>query len=324
VAKRELFRTEYDLAPELVVDFVQQAMTALPSITWHRVAEGGDRVDFNTSFTLTSWGEKMSARVEPIDAGGSALVVRGEPLVPLLSNPWGEGAHASTIRTQLLATIAGLVATAETNPLLMLQADHRRVEALFVRIAALAGEDRAGPVQELVDALRVHMELEETYVYPLVRRSVDGPLASEAEVDHELARAGLDQLLERSPDEPGFDGALAMVVAGVEHHVVEEETEVFPALARELGADGLSDLAQQLTTARAGLLAERSDTGRTRPTRRRPTRPDRKPAPRRTQRSRRAEGPNGTTRAALVGRAKEAGVHGYSHMTKAELAAALG
>ena len=98
------------------------------------------------------------------------------------------------------------------------------------------------------------MELEETLVYPLIQREVDKDLAEEAEVEHQLARDGLDQLEELSPDEPGFDGALAMVVAGIEHHVLEEETEAFPGLATSLGAERLAELARQLTSARAELL----------------------------------------------------------------------
>jgi len=325
VAKNEFFRVGYDLSTEMVVDFLQQAMTVMPSVTWHELAEGSDRVDFKTSFTLTSWGEKMSAKVEPTDEGGSVLTVSGEPRMGLLSNPWGEEAHAATIQSQLVAAMAGLVTTAETNPILMLQADHRRVETLFVRIAASDEDERAPLVRELVGALRLHMELEETHVYPLVQRSVDERMAAEAEVEHELARDGLAQLEELSPDEPGFDGALTMVVAGIEHHVAEEETELFPALALELGPDGLADLAQQLTKARAKLLADRSDAERSHDKRSRPARPKRQTAPTRTQRSRPRRGvsPTESTRAELVDRAKKAGVGGYSHMTKAELAKAL-
>jgi hypothetical protein len=138
----------------------------------------------------------------------------------------------------------------------------------------------------MLDALRLHMELEETHVDPLVHRSADERLAAEAEAEYELARDGVAQLEELSPDEPGFHGALTMVVVGIEHHVAEEEAEVFPALALELGSDKLADLAERLTAAGATLLAERSDRAGGHDKRSRPARPKRHTAPSRTPRSR--------------------------------------
>jgi hypothetical protein len=117
-----------------------------------------------------------------------------------------------------------------------------------------------------------------------------------------------------------------MVVAGIEHHVAEEETEAFPALAAELGPDGLAELAQRLTEARADLLAELAEAERPAKAQHRPARPRRRSAPERTARSRtrrRKVDPGDATRAELVERAKRAGIAGYSHMTKAELAKAL-
>ena len=38
-------------------------------------------------------------------------------------------------------------------------------------------------------------------------------------------------------DEPGFGAVVAMVTAGIKHHVKEEETEVFPKLKENLERD---------------------------------------------------------------------------------------
>ena len=238
----------------MLLDFVQQALAGMATVTSSRLADSGDRIEFRTSFTLTSWGDKMVAAVEPRAGDRSAVVVRGEPRVGILSTPWGEELHAATIEGQLDAALTPLIEVARTNPIVLLQADHRRVEALFARIATTEGAKRAELVKQVLKALRTHMELEETLVYPLIQREVDKDMAEEAEVEHQLARDGLDQLEELSPDEPGFDGALAMVVAGIEHHVLEEETEAFPGLATNLSAERLAELARQLTSARAELL----------------------------------------------------------------------
>jgi hypothetical protein len=285
---------------------------------------------------LTSWGENMVAAVEDDGNDWCVLTVSGEPRVGALSTPWGEELHASTIESQLFAALEPSIEMARTNPIVMLQADHRRVEALFARIGLTKGDQRAELVRQLLVALRVHMELEETNVYPLLRNEVDADLAEEAEVEHQLARDGLAQLEELAPDEPGFDAALTMVMAGIEHHVLEEEGEAFPRLVAQLGADRLAELARLLVARRADLVEREMNPPRGRSSARkqdkaapkdsRPPRPrrqtDRARGPRNKPKAARLN-PDDTTRADLVQRAKKAGVSGYSHMSKADLAKAI-
>ena len=256
--------------------------------------------------------------------------------VGIMSTPWGEEMHAATIESQLFSAIDPLLLTAQSNPVMMLQADHRRVEALFARIQATDGGERAELVQQLLLALRVHMELEESHVYPLLGDEVDADLAEEAEVEHQLARDGLAQLEELTPEEPGFDGALVMVMAGIEHHVMEEESEAFPRLVSQLGAARLGELAQQLTSVRAQLLEqelnpqnkpqEKEQQNKARTRQPRPPRPKQKSDRTRTPRSKRKPqkiNPDDTTKADLLQQAKRAGVSGYSHMSKSDLATAI-
>ena len=335
VMTERLFSRGYDVAPEMLMDFLLQAMSALPTVTSYELADGGDQVAFKTSFTWTSWGENMVATVESDGSGASVLTVRGEPRVGALSTPWGEEIHAATIEGQLFAALAPSIEMANTNPIMMLQADHRRVEALFVRIAAASEDVRAALVQELLSALRVHMELEEGYVYPLISAEVDVDLAEEAEVEHQLARDGLAQLEELAPDEPGFDAALTMVVAGIEHHVQEEEGEAFPRLVSQLGPERLADLARELNERRAELLGREQGSGDGKRTRKRPqaeNKDSRPPRPKRQTNRTRSPGrkpkatrinPDETTKADLIERAKKAGVSGYSHMSKSDLVEAI-
>jgi hemerythrin-like domain-containing protein len=321
----------------MLLDFLQQAMAGLPTVTSYKLADSGDRIAFTTSLTLTSWGENMMAAVEDDGNDWCVLTVSGEPRVGVLSTPWGEEIHAATIESQLFAALEPSIEMARTNPIVMLQADHRRAEALFVRIGAASDGQRAELVRQLVAALRVHMELEETQVYPLLRDEVDADLAEEAEVEHQLARDGLAQLEELTPDEPGFDAALTMVMAGIEHHVLEEESEAFPRLVSQLGPERLAELAAQLISRRADLaqteLNRRSGATKSAPKRANAGTKESRP-PRAKRASDRARGPrhkpkaarlnpDETTKADLLERAKKAGVSGYSHMSKAELVKAI-
>jgi hemerythrin-like domain-containing protein len=115
-----------------------------------------------------------------------------------------------------------------------LEAQHREAERL---IADLENATDAAQQQPLVDqlttALQKHMEIEEQQVYPELAR-LDGEIAEEAEVEHGLARGGLSEMASMV-GQPGFGAAVAMVKAGISHHVDEEENEAFPKLRKSLG-----------------------------------------------------------------------------------------
>ncbi len=125
----------------------------------------------------------------------------------------------------------------------ILEADHRQAEDLFDKIEAAEGKARQPFIDELVTALRAHMELEENVVYPAMEPVTGNETVQEGETEHELARKGLEDMVGLAPDEPGFGAALEAVKAGISHHVEEEETEVFPKLRN----DGESVLEQMAT-----------------------------------------------------------------------------
>ena len=115
-----------------------------------------------------------------------------------------------------------------------LEMEHRQVEELFSRLEKAETESEQRPlVDELVAALTQHMQIEESDVYPEVAK-IDGEMEEEAETEHRLGREGLTKLQELI-GQPGFGAAVAMLQAGISHHVEEEEGEVFPKLREELG-----------------------------------------------------------------------------------------
>ena len=116
-----------------------------------------------------------------------------------------------------------------------LEQQHRMAEELLSKLENADGEAEQAPlVDQLVTALLEHMQTEETQVYPALR-DIDPLMGEEAEVEHGLARKGLEQL-QGLVGRPGFGAAVAMVQAGIEHHVEEEENEVFPKLRRSAEA----------------------------------------------------------------------------------------
>ncbi len=167
--------------------------------------------------------------------------------------------------------------------------EHRTAESLLSQLEdSEPGEERDRLIGELDDALRTHMAVEERFVYPIVRDTLGDDDADEADNEHQLARDGLQQLQELS-DEGGFGAAVEMLKAGIQHHVEEEEGEMFPQL-RDRAAERLAELDPEQLEAqvRGG-----------------------------------GSGDGGPTKAELYERAKDADVEGRSTMSKDELAEAL-
>jgi hemerythrin superfamily protein len=124
------------------------------------------------------------------------------------------------------------------DPTKLLEADHRQVEDLFERIDQASGEQRLPLIRELESALTAHMQLEEAVVYPAIKPIVGEEEITEGDTEHELARKSLAEMVKLAPDQPGFGAALEATKAGIQHHVEEEEGEVFP----KVRSDGQSVL----------------------------------------------------------------------------------
>ncbi len=125
------------------------------------------------------------------------------------------------------------------DPIAILKRDHREAAAMLKTLAdSKPNATRRKTTEKLVAALRQHMEIEEKLVYPLVAEKIGHDEEHEAETEHNLARDGLEKMTELV-DEGGFGAAVAMVTAGIKHHVKEEETELFPKLKAKLERDQL-------------------------------------------------------------------------------------
>jgi hemerythrin-like domain-containing protein len=136
------------------------------------------------------------------------------------------------------------------DPIVLLKKDHREAEAMLKSLAASSpGARRKSTLDKLDSALRLHMTIEEREIYPLVAKLVGEEDAKEADIEHGLARDGLDKL-QQLVDEPGFGAAVAMLTAGIKHHVKEEEHEMFPDLKKKLDRPDLLALGDEVQAAK--------------------------------------------------------------------------
>jgi hemerythrin-like domain-containing protein len=137
------------------------------------------------------------------------------------------------------------------DPFVILKQDHRKAEAMLKQLSSSKnpGPRRASTVAKLTAALELHMDVEERLLYPLVAEELGSEPAKEANIEHTLAREGLANLDEYE-SQPGFGATVAMLTAGIKHHVQEEEREMFPKLKHKLDRAQLDELAAQITAAK--------------------------------------------------------------------------
>ena len=114
----------------------------------------------------------------------------------------------------------------------MLKDDHAKVKKAFKEFEKMDREDTES-VQQLVQTvcedLKVHTTLEEEIFYPAVREAIeDEDIMNEAQVEHETAKMLIEQLENMGPDDPNFHATFTVLGEYVNHHVEEEEGEMFP------------------------------------------------------------------------------------------------
>jgi hemerythrin superfamily protein len=152
---------------------------------------------------------------------------------------------------------------AQSDATLMLTRDHAEVRKLFKQYEKLAeaqadGEERQALAEEICAMLTVHATIEEEIFYPAAREAeVEADLLDEAEVEHASAKDLIAQIQDMGPDDELFDAKVKVLGEYVEHHVQEEEGEMFPK-CRKAGMD-LAGLAEQLAGRKAELMEEEGE-----------------------------------------------------------------
>lgn len=131
---------------------------------------------------------------------------------------------------------------AKDNAITLLKQDHRDVEGLFERFDAASGlKEQRKIATEICDSLRLHARVEEKLFYPAARKAVEtGDLLDEAEVEHGSTKRLIEQIEsgELSPEQ--FRANVTVLKEYVEHHVKEEEGELFKQVrASKLDLDAL-------------------------------------------------------------------------------------
>ncbi|MES2535476.1 MAG: hemerythrin domain-containing protein [Pseudomonadota bacterium] len=138
----------------------------------------------------------------------------------------------------------------------ILTADHKKVKKLFKAFEKMKEDgdpsDKEQLVAEICAELTLHAEAEEEIFYPAVRAGIDEEeLLDEAEVEHATAKDLIAQLEAGDPSDPLYDAKVKVLSEYIDHHVKEEEEEMFPkAKKAKLDMDTLGEEIQMFKDSR--------------------------------------------------------------------------
>ena len=144
------------------------------------------------------------------------------------------------------------------NAIDLLQADHERVKAILTQLSESterAVKKRTELLAKLEMEITIHTRLEEEILYPAFKEAggkEQDIMYYEAKEEHRTVDSlVLPDLKVTDPSSPEFAGRVKVVKELLEHHIEEEETEMFPQAKKLLGKAQLEEMGAQMEAMKA-------------------------------------------------------------------------
>lgn len=135
------------------------------------------------------------------------------------------------------------------NAFELLKKDHQTVSGIFDELEAGDAATRQQMFPRLKQELDIHAQIEETIFYPALKAHPETrELVAEAYDEHAEVKkllAGLEQGLSAADGDAWLE-QLTDLRDSVEHHVEEEENELFPNAEKALGAEQIDALGTRM------------------------------------------------------------------------------
>jgi hemerythrin superfamily protein len=145
------------------------------------------------------------------------------------------------------------------NAIDLLEQQHREVEELFEEFEGAgdgAKKTKERLCREISDALAMHAEIEEKLFYPESKQKNTEEILRESVEEHLAMKRIIADLIESGPSDEQFEAKMKVLQEQVEHHVEEEEKELFPKVKKDLSKEELEDLGERMETLAEEIEAE--------------------------------------------------------------------
>ncbi|MBQ5947043.1 hemerythrin domain-containing protein [Massilia sp. ST3] len=146
----------------------------------------------------------------------------------------------------------------QQDAIALLTSQHKEVTAMFKEFEDLGDRAKASKkkiADKICQNLVMHTMIEEEIFYPAIRgcSKEAEEMVEEAIVEHASAKDLIAQIQEMDPDEELYDAKVKVLGEMIEHHVEEEEKEMFPKV-RKMDLD-LAALGQEMASRADEIMA---------------------------------------------------------------------
>jgi len=129
----------------------------------------------------------------------------------------------------------------------LLKADHRKVEDLFSELESASGQAKMRVFEQIKTELELHTHIEETIFYPALEEPKQThELTLEAYEEHDVVKKLLQELSRAKSPTDEWEAQAKVLQENVEHHVEEEENELFKKAKAVLSQDEIETLGEQM------------------------------------------------------------------------------
>ncbi|MDB4967004.1 MAG: Regulator of cell morphosis and signaling [Myxococcales bacterium] len=128
----------------------------------------------------------------------------------------------------------------------LLRAQHSEIQQRLLRIRTQSAVERRRELDDLSDAVEMHLLVEERHLEPLLHELSFDAVALKVETARRLMARTVAELRAIDAADPRFDATLSVLWAELARHHDENEGRLFPALAGSLSQPLLRALGQSM------------------------------------------------------------------------------
>ena len=145
------------------------------------------------------------------------------------------------------------------NAFELLKEDHARVSAIFEKLEPTtehALKTREELFTKLKNELEVHTQIEEQIFYPVLKEEEETrDITLEGIEEHKVVKTLLQEMEAMPVDSEEWTAKLTVLKENVEHHVEEEEGEMFPKARKALPKEKIEEMGTRIEAAKKRLSA---------------------------------------------------------------------
>jgi iron-sulfur cluster repair protein YtfE (RIC family) len=134
----------------------------------------------------------------------------------------------------------------------LLKNDHKKVSQLFKQVESASGQAKKQLFSKVKSELDLHAHIEEKFLYPALENTKEArEITLEAYEEHKVVKELLAELAAAGTPEDEWDAKFKVLRENVEHHVEEEEGELFDKAEDALGDEKIERIGAEMEAEKA-------------------------------------------------------------------------